>query len=81
MEKIKLQVDILKIKLTFFTGLTGGVSYLFLNIEKLAIYNTFVSYILFVLLFLYSVIGVFINISFLSKNKYLIILREILKII
>jgi hypothetical protein len=30
MEKIKLQIEILKIKLTFFTGLTGGVSYLFL---------------------------------------------------
>ncbi len=69
MEKIKLQIDILKIKLTFFTGLTGGISYLFLNIEKLDIFNAFVLYVLFVLLFLYSVIGVFINISFLN-DKY-----------
>ena len=39
------------------------------NIEKLDIFNAFVLYILFVLLFLYSVIGVFINISFLN-DKY-----------
>ena len=69
MENIKLQIDILKIKLTFFTGLAGGISYLFLNIEKLAIFNAFVLYILFAILFLYSVIGVFINISFLN-DKY-----------
>ena len=37
MEKIKLQIDILKIKLAFFTGLAGGVSYLFLHIDKLKI--------------------------------------------
>ena len=69
MEKIKLQVDILKIKLTFFTGLTGGVSYLFLNIEKLQLFNANILYFLFVILFLYSLVGVFINISFLN-DKY-----------
>lgn len=69
MEKIKLQIDILKIKLTFFTGLTGGVSYLLLNMDKLTIFNAFILYVLFALLFVYSVIGVFINISFLN-DKY-----------
>jgi len=69
MEKIKLQVDILKIKLTFFTGLSGGISYLFLNIYKLQILNAYILYFLFVILFLYGLVGVLLNISFLN-DKY-----------
>ena len=51
MEKIKLQIDILKTKLTFFSGLSGGISYLFLNIDKLEIFNILILYFLFVMLF------------------------------
>jgi len=69
MEKIKLQIDILKIKLTFFTGLTGGVTYLFLNIYKLHVNNASILYLLFIVLFLYGLVGVLINISFLN-DKY-----------
>ena len=69
MEKIKIQIDILKIKLTFFSGLAGGVSYLFLNIDKLKIFNAFFLYFLFVIIFLYGAVGVFTNISFLN-DKY-----------
>jgi len=69
MEKIKLQIDILKIKLAFFTGLAGGVSYLFLHIDKLKIFNLHLLYALFVIIFIYCFVGVFINLSFLN-DKY-----------
>ncbi|WP_457750267.1 hypothetical protein [Sulfurimonas sp.] len=69
MERIKLQIEILKIKLTFFTGLSGGISYLFLNIYKLHIFNAYILYVIFVLLFLYGLVGVLLNISFLN-DKY-----------
>ena len=69
MDKVKLQIDILKTKITFFTGLAGGVSYLFLNIEKLKVFNTYFLYILFAISFLYSLIGVFNNLSFIN-DKY-----------
>ena len=69
MEKIKLQIEVLKIKLTFFSGLSGGISYLFLNIYKLHIFNAYILYIIFVILFLYGLVGVLLNISFLN-DKY-----------
>lgn len=70
MEKIKIQIDILKTKLTFFTGVFGGVSYIFLSIEKLEkFFNTYFLYFSFSLLLLYSIIGIFTNMSFLN-DKY-----------
>ena len=70
MEKIKLQIDILKVKLTFFTGIFGGVAYMFLNIEKLnKIFNLSFLYFSFSSLLFYSIIGIFINMNLLS-DKY-----------
>jgi len=69
MDKIKLQIDILKTKITFFSSLAGGISYLFLNIEKLKVLNVYFLYIFFTFSFIYSFIGVFNNLSFLN-DKY-----------
>ena len=70
MEKVKLQIEILKIKLTFFSGIFGGVSFMFLNIEKLEkIFNIYILYLSFGLMLFYSIIGIFTNMSLLS-DKY-----------
>jgi len=68
MEKLKLQIDILKIKLTFFSSLAGGTVYIILNIDKLNFLNKHILYTLFALLLIYSVLGVFVNISFLNEK-------------
>ena len=72
MEKIKLQIEILKIKLTFFSALTGGISFLFINIDKLErLLSISALYIIFSIIYLYTFLGVFINLSSLSdKDKY-----------
>ena len=70
MEKVKLQIEILKIKLTFFSALTGGVSFLFVNADKLEKFLSLSAlYIIFSTMYLYAVIGIFVNLTYLS-DKY-----------
>ena len=59
MEKIKSQIDILKIKLTFFSSLVGATVYLFLNIFKLGVLDIYLLLFVFVALLIYGIIGVF----------------------
>jgi len=70
MEKVKLQIEVLKIKLTFFSALSSGLFYLFLNIDKLqSLINLTLLYIILFVLYLYAILGVFINLTYLS-DKY-----------
>jgi len=68
MEKIKLQTEIIKIKLTFFTGLAGGVAYLLLKLYNLKVDIT-ILYVLLIPILLYSDVGVLLNIGYIN-NKY-----------
>jgi len=68
MDRLKLQIDILKIKLAFFSSLTGGTAYIILNVDKLDFLNKPILYTIFASLLLYGALGVFINISFLNEK-------------
>ena len=70
MEKVKLQIEILKIKLTFFSALASGLSFLFVNIDKLEKFLSLSTlYVIFSTMYFYAVIGVFVNLTYLS-DKY-----------
>ena len=68
-EAIKIQVDILKVKLAFFSALMSGTIYLFLRFHYLEkFFNTYLLFFCFILILLYGIVGALTNLFELSKK-------------
>jgi len=69
-ELVKINIDILKTKLTFFASVVGGIMFLFINIDKInKFFNQYILAFGFIMIGFYGIIGVIKNLTELNRIK------------
>jgi hypothetical protein len=74
-EIIKAYIEIVKIKLVYFSSVLAGSAFIFLNFEKVVKFlNEYLIYLFLLILFIYGIIGIMKNL--IELNSYKIKLGE-----